>query len=63
MTEGGVDNFDKLVTGYSCKRRTLRWPLVIFIYILDISAFNAFVIWMALNILEQREAPEETALS
>uniref|UniRef100_A0A669C9C5 PiggyBac transposable element-derived protein domain-containing protein n=1 Tax=Oreochromis niloticus TaxID=8128 RepID=A0A669C9C5_ORENI len=24
-TKGGVDNMDKLVTAYSCKRRTLRW--------------------------------------
>ncbi|KAL1020716.1 hypothetical protein UPYG_G00003720 [Umbra pygmaea] len=48
-TKGGVDNMDKLVTAYSCKRRTLRWPLVIFFDILDVSAYNAFVIWMALN--------------
>jgi len=48
-TKGGVDNMDKLVTAYSCKRRTLRWPLVIFFDMLDISAYNAFVIWMALN--------------
>lgn len=48
-TKGGVENLDKLVTAYSCKRRTLRWPLVIFFDILDISAYNSFVIWMALN--------------
>ncbi|XP_070300249.1 piggyBac transposable element-derived protein 4-like [Salvelinus sp. IW2-2015] len=48
-TKGGVDNLDKLVTGDCCKRRTLRWPLVIFFNILDISAYNTFVIWMALN--------------
>lgn len=48
-TKGGVDNLDKLVTGYSCKRRTLHWPLVIFFNILDTSPYNAFVIWMALN--------------
>ena len=41
VTEGGVDNMDKLVTAYSCKRRTLHWPLVIFFDILDISAYNA----------------------
>ncbi|XP_070992443.1 piggyBac transposable element-derived protein 4-like [Oncorhynchus clarkii lewisi] len=29
-TKGGVENVDKLVTGYSCRSRTLRWPLVIF---------------------------------
>eukprot|EP00066_Takifugu_rubripes_P029496 XP_011618762.1 PREDICTED: piggyBac transposable element-derived protein 4-like [Takifugu rubripes] len=48
-TKGGVDNMDKLVTAYSCKWRTLRWPLVIFFDMLDISAYNAFVIWMASN--------------
>ncbi|XP_067088064.1 piggyBac transposable element-derived protein 4-like [Osmerus mordax] len=48
-SKGGVDNMDKLVTAYSCKRRTLRWPLVIFFDMLDISAYNAFVIWMAMN--------------
>lgn len=48
-TKGGVDSMDKLVTAYSCKRRTLRWPLVIFFDMLDISAYNAFVIWMAVN--------------
>ena len=42
-------DMDKLVTAYSYKRRTLRWPLVIFFDMLDISAYNAFVIWMALN--------------
>jgi hypothetical protein len=47
-TKGGLDNLDKVVTGYSCKRRTLRWPLIFF-NILDISAYKAFVIWMALN--------------
>ena len=45
-TKGGVDNLDKLVTGYSYKRRTLLWPLVIFF---NISVYNVFVIWMALN--------------
>lgn len=48
-TKVGVDNMDKVVAAYSCKRRTLRWPLVIFFDMLDISVYNAFVIWMALN--------------
>lgn len=48
-TKAGLDNMDKLVTAYSCKRRTLRWPLVIFFDMFDNSAYNAFVIWMALN--------------
>ncbi|XP_071201069.1 piggyBac transposable element-derived protein 4-like [Salvelinus alpinus] len=45
-TKEGLDNLDKLVTGYSCKIRTLRWQLVIFF---NISAYNTFVTWMSLN--------------
>ncbi|KAJ8391848.1 hypothetical protein AAFF_G00084640 [Aldrovandia affinis] len=48
-TKGGVDNLDKLLACYSCQRRTLRWPLVIIFNILDVSAYNAFSIWMAIN--------------
>ena len=48
-TKGGVDNIDKLVSAYSCKRRTPRWPLAILFTILDIMAYNAFVTWMALS--------------
>ncbi|KAK6324598.1 hypothetical protein J4Q44_G00039400 [Coregonus suidteri] len=44
-----MDKLDKLVTGYSYKRTTLRWPLVTFFNILDISAYNVFVIWMVMN--------------
>ena len=48
-TKGGVDYLDKLVNVNSCKRRTICRPLVIFFNILDISVYNTFVIWMALN--------------
>ena len=30
---------------YSCKRMTARWPLVVFYNILDVSAYNSFVLW------------------
>jgi len=39
---------DQMIRTYSCKRKTRRWPLVVF-YMLDISAINAYVIWKALN--------------
>ncbi|XP_048853942.1 piggyBac transposable element-derived protein 4-like [Brienomyrus brachyistius] len=48
-TKGGVDTLDMVTAHYSCKRKTLRWPLVVFFNMLDISAHNAFVIWLALN--------------
>ncbi|XP_060754181.1 uncharacterized protein LOC132864778 [Neoarius graeffei] len=44
-TKGGVDNLDKVTDAYSTKRMTARWPLVIFYNIIDVSAYNAFVIW------------------
>ena len=43
-TKGGVDNMDKLVSAYSFKRRTLRWPLAIFFNILDISAYALYTL-------------------
>ncbi|XP_046872053.1 piggyBac transposable element-derived protein 4-like, partial [Hypomesus transpacificus] len=47
--KGGVDNLDKVIAAYSCKRKTARWPLVIFSNIVDVSSYNAFVIWREVN--------------
>ncbi|XP_071369448.1 piggyBac transposable element-derived protein 4-like [Centroberyx affinis] len=47
--KGGVDNLDKVVGTYSCRRRTCRWPLVLFYNMLDVSAYNAFVLWTAVD--------------
>ncbi|XP_063743292.1 piggyBac transposable element-derived protein 4-like [Eleginops maclovinus] len=48
-TKGGVDNLDKVTATYSCQRKTARWPLVIFYNIVDVSAYNAYVLWTAIN--------------
>ncbi|XP_051566193.1 piggyBac transposable element-derived protein 4-like isoform X2 [Myxocyprinus asiaticus] len=42
--KGGVDNLDKVIGNYSCRRMTARWPLVIFHNIIDVSSYNTFVI-------------------
>lgn len=34
---------------YSCKRSTCRWPMAIFYNMLDVSAYNAFVVWTEVN--------------
>ncbi|KAG7470514.1 hypothetical protein MATL_G00114660 [Megalops atlanticus] len=47
--KGGVDSLDKLTGTYSCKRMTTRWPVAVFHNILDVSAYNAYVVWMAIN--------------
>jgi len=40
---------DQMTRTYSCKRKTRRWPLVVFYNMLEISAINAYVIWKTLN--------------
>lgn len=48
-TKGRVDNLDKVTATYSCQRKTARWPLVIFYNIVDVSAYNAYVLWTEIN--------------
>ncbi|KRX88266.1 hypothetical protein T4E_10324 [Trichinella pseudospiralis] len=43
-TKGGEDNLDKMASTYSRQRMTTRWLLVMF-YIIDVSAYNAYVLW------------------
>jgi len=39
----------QMVASYSCKRKTNRWPMVVFSTILDVSAVNDFVVWREVN--------------
>ncbi|KAE8299842.1 hypothetical protein D5F01_LYC02260 [Larimichthys crocea] len=39
----------QMIATYSCRRRTRRWPLVIFFNVVDISALNRYIIWKAIN--------------
>ena len=48
-TKGGVDNLDKVTATYSCQRMTACWSLVIFYNIVDVSAYNAYVLWTEIN--------------
>ncbi|XP_041666997.1 piggyBac transposable element-derived protein 4-like [Cheilinus undulatus] len=47
--KGAVDNLDKLVALYSSRRMTRRWPMVLFGNMLDVSAYNALVLWLEVN--------------
>jgi len=48
-TKSGVDILDKLVRTYSCKRATARWTVAFFFNLVDIAAYNAFVLWIMMN--------------
>uniref|UniRef100_A0A669CW59 PiggyBac transposable element-derived protein domain-containing protein n=1 Tax=Oreochromis niloticus TaxID=8128 RepID=A0A669CW59_ORENI len=48
-TKGGVDNLDKVVGTYSCRRKTSRWPVALFHNMVDVAAYNAFVLWREIH--------------
>lgn len=48
-TKAGVDILDKKIRSYSCKRQSRRWPLVMFMNMLDVSAHNAYVLFKEVN--------------
>ncbi|XP_056880632.1 piggyBac transposable element-derived protein 4-like isoform X2 [Takifugu flavidus] len=41
QTKGGVDIMDQMVSTYTCKRRTRRWPMVLWSNMLDVATLNA----------------------
>ncbi|XP_056880909.1 uncharacterized protein LOC130521345, partial [Takifugu flavidus] len=41
QTKGGVDIMDQMVSAYTCKRRTRRWPMVLWSNMLDVATLNA----------------------
>ena len=47
--KGGIDNLDKVIGTYNCRRMTARCPLVIFHNFIDVSSYNAFLIWNKIN--------------
>jgi hypothetical protein len=44
-TKGGVDNLDRLIRAATTKRKSNRWPMVVFFDILDVGAVAAYNIW------------------
>ncbi|XP_039953236.1 piggyBac transposable element-derived protein 4-like [Bactrocera tryoni] len=53
--KAGVDTMDQMLTGYSCKRSTNRWPLAMFYNMLDIADLASFIIYDELNPAEQSD--------
>jgi len=44
-TKGAVDTFDKMVKSYKSARSTRRWPMRLFLFLMDAACLNAFVVW------------------
>ena len=43
-TKGGVDLLDQQIEEYTVRRKTNRWPLLLFFDCLDIGCYNSFII-------------------
>ncbi|KAJ8881267.1 hypothetical protein PR048_017743 [Dryococelus australis] len=49
QTKGAVDTYDKMVSCYTSKRKTKRWPVVVFSNFVDISAVNGYILFTKVN--------------
>ena len=43
-TKVGVDPLEQLIGTYTCKRKANTWPMALFSNMLDVTAYNAYVI-------------------
>ena len=48
--KGGVDTVDKMCATYSVLRRTRRWPLVLFLQLVNIAGINSQILYNSLHI-------------
>ena len=48
-TKSSVDNMDHLTTLYISRRKTNRWPLVLFFNTLDTEAIATCILWLTTN--------------
>ncbi|KAL7393857.1 hypothetical protein ABVT39_016988 [Epinephelus coioides] len=44
-----VDHLDQACGTYFCRRQTRRWPMCFFYHLIDISCYNAYVLFTSVN--------------
>ena len=49
ISKGGVDTLDQCVHAYSCSRKSNRWPTKLAFNMLDVMAYNGYVIFISHN--------------
>ncbi|XP_035765650.1 piggyBac transposable element-derived protein 4-like [Neolamprologus brichardi] len=47
--KAAVDHLDQVCGTYSCRRRTRRWPMCLFYHMIDVSLYNAFILFTAVE--------------
>jgi hypothetical protein len=53
---GAVDTLDHIIEHFTCRRKTNRWPVNCFYYMLDVSAYNSFVLYKNKNNVTENES-------
>jgi hypothetical protein len=53
--KGGVDTLDHLIENFTCRRRTNRWTVNCFFYMLDVAACNSFFLFLNNQLLAKNE--------
>ena len=53
--KGAVDQLDQNVDEFTCRRKAVRWPLIVFYDILDMASFSAFLLMKSDNPRTQRK--------
>ena len=62
-TKGGVDCLDQMIAEYSCKRPHLRWTMSLFMFILDVAAYNSFALYKhRYGDIKRRDSLEKLAI-
>lgn len=51
LNKCGVDLFDQMISLFTCKRRTYRWPLSLFYTFIDIARINSFTVASFLGLI------------
>ena len=43
--KGGIDHLDQMCIAYTSRKRTTRWPKCVFQHMIDVTAYNSFILW------------------
>lgn len=53
------DTLDKCVRAFSCRRGTRRWPMAVFFNLIDIVAYNSYILFIKANENWAKENPKQ----
>lgn len=60
--KGGVDTFNQMIKSRTVRRKTRRWPLRVFYFIIDAAAYNSYVLFREKNDISRIEYMKRLSL-